>query len=63
MCYWIMPVDGIPIAETTVQHVTCDDLLDNNIKSQVDRFSERLRTRLNNEKFKLPGIKGFCLDN
>eukprot|EP00804_Cyclotella_cryptica_P025206 CCRYP_010330-RA/>CCRYP_010330-RA protein AED:0.37 eAED:0.37 QI:0/0/0/1/1/1/2/0/416 len=42
MCYWIMPVSGIPISDTTVQHVTTEDLLNPDIKSQVDKFNEKL---------------------
>ena len=63
MCYWIMTVDGTPIAETTVQHVTRDDLLDDNIKSEVDRFTETLNTRLNDDNFRLPGIDGYMLED
>ena len=28
MYYWIIPISGQPIAETTVQHITHDDMLD-----------------------------------
>ena len=28
MCYWVMEKDGIPVSETTVQHVTRDDMFD-----------------------------------
>ena len=40
MCYWIITETGIPMAETTVQHVTRDDLLDQDIKVQIDNFNE-----------------------
>ena len=26
MCYWIIPVSGMPIADSTIQHVTRDEL-------------------------------------
>eukprot|EP00804_Cyclotella_cryptica_P008557 CCRYP_007551-RA/>CCRYP_007551-RA protein AED:0.38 eAED:0.38 QI:0/0/0/1/1/1/2/0/852 len=42
MCYWIIPVSGIPISDTTVQHVTTEDLLNLDIKSQVNEFNEKL---------------------
>ena len=32
MCYWIIPVSGIPISDTPVQHMTRDDLLDEDIE-------------------------------
>ena len=31
MCYWVMGKNGIPASETTVQHVTRDDMLDPDI--------------------------------
>mmetsp|Transcript_38822 Transcript_38822/g.82849 ORF Transcript_38822/g.82849 Transcript_38822/m.82849 type:complete len:728 (-) Transcript_38822:475-2658(-) len=40
MCYWLIPVSGRPIAETTVQHVTADDMRDVNIKAQIDEFNK-----------------------
>lgn len=63
MCYWVMGVDGIPIAETTVQHVTRDDLLDNDIKAQIDAFNEQLQTRLDDTNFELPTMDAFALED
>ena len=53
MCYWLMPVSGVPVANTTVQHVTRDDMLDPDIKRDILQFDVELRERLNDENFKL----------
>jgi hypothetical protein len=59
-----MPVSGVLISETTVQHVTRDDILDDNIKAQVDAFNKQLDVRLDNKNFLLmPGSETmFRLD-
>ena len=33
--YWIMPISGQPISETTVQHATPDDMLNPDISVQI----------------------------
>ncbi len=63
MCYWVMGRDGIPIAETTIQHVTCDDMLDVNIAAQIKQFDEDLRARLDDSNFKLQGMNEFAFDD
>ena len=55
MCYWLMPVSGVPIVNTTVQHVTAEDLRNPDIQSRVDDFSTRLDQRLDDSNFVLPG--------
>ena len=60
MCYWIMGESGIPIAETTVQHVTRDDMIDPTIAKQIETFNEALTVRLDDTNFKIAGIdNGF----
>ncbi|KAL7529744.1 hypothetical protein ACHAXR_003132, partial [Thalassiosira sp. AJA248-18] len=66
MCYWLIPVlgTGTPIADTTVQHVTAEDLRNPDIKRQVDTFNERLEDRLNDDNFHLPANDhDFYLDD
>ena len=53
LCYWLLPVSGRPIAETTVQHVTAEDLRNPDIKAQVDEFNENLNKRLSDENFQV----------
>ena len=64
MCYWIMPVSGNPIAETTVQHVTRDDILDADISAQITEFNQNLTKRLDDTNFILmPGNQNFEVDD
>ncbi len=53
MCYWILTVTGDIIAETTVQHVTREDLDNPSIATQVKEFDDKLNERLNDTNFKL----------
>ena len=46
MCYWVVPISGIPVADSTVQHVTSDDLFNPDIKSQVKAFNSTLESWL-----------------
>jgi hypothetical protein len=54
MCYWIMPVNGKPISETTVQHVTEEDMRNPDIAEQVKVFNEKLTERLDDTNHILP---------
>ena len=64
MCYWLMPVSGIPIADTTVQHVTAEDLRDPEVKQQVDEFNRRLTERLDDTNHQIPNLgNDFYLDD
>ena len=40
--YWIISIYGQPIAETTVQHVTHDDIIDPHIAVQIKSFDPAL---------------------
>ena len=53
MCYFIVTVNGDVIAETTVQHVTVEDMLDPAIKQKIEDFDKALIERLDNENFVL----------
>jgi len=48
-----MGESGIPIADTTVQHVTRNDMLDPTIATQIEAFNETLTTRLDDTNFKI----------
>jgi len=51
MCYWLIPVSGTPIATTTVQHVTAEDMRDTDIAERVQQFNEWLTRRLDETNF------------
>ena len=55
MCYWLMPVSGVPVVNTTVQHVIADNLRNTDIQARVDDFNTRLTRRLDDTSFVLPG--------
>lgn len=55
MCYWLMPVSGTPVVNSTVQHVTAEDIRDPNIKVRIDDFNTKLADRLDDTNFVLPG--------
>ena len=62
MCYWIMTASGKVISETTVQHVTRNDMLDSNIASQIEGFDKTLNERLDDSNFTLPSVGNFAFD-
>ena len=62
MCYWVMPVSGVPLARTTVQHVTRDDMLDPDIAGQIEQFNEKLNARLDDTNHAIEQIDGVSFD-
>ena len=62
MRYWVLTKSGTVIAETTVQHVTIDDMLDSDISAQVENFNTNINERLDDKKFQIQhGEGGFTL--
>ena len=55
MCYWLMPVSGVPVVNSSVQHVTAEDLRNPQVIERVEDFNSRLNTRLDDTNFVLPG--------
>ena len=53
LCYWILTKDGNVIAETTVQHVTREDMQEDAIKTQVHAFNTAVIERLDDANFVL----------
>ena len=49
LCYWVLPETGVPMARTTVQHVTELDLQMDEIKEKVNAFESKLRERLKDD--------------
>lgn len=47
-----MPI-GIPVANSTVQHVTAEDIRDHDITQQVEQFNKALSDRLDETNFLL----------
>ena len=55
MCYWLMPVSGIPVVNSTVQHVTAEDMRDPDINARIEDFNTKLAERLDDTNFVLGG--------
>ena len=51
LCYWLLLKSGNVIARTTVQHVTREDLLNNETRQQVEDFDRSVEERLNKQGF------------
>ena len=54
-----MPISGQPISETTVQHVTRDDMLDSDIAVQIKAFDKALTERLDDSNFIIDDFDDF----
>jgi hypothetical protein len=63
MCYWVMPVSGQMISETTVQHVTRYDLENAEIAAAVEEFNGALTTRLDDTNFWISNDHGVYIDD
>jgi len=46
MCYWILPPSGIPIARTTIQAVTKEELNTTEVKEQLQEFDASISIKL-----------------
>ena len=55
MCYWLMPVSGIPVVNSTVQHVTAEDMRDPDINARIEDFNTKLAEHLDDTNFVLGG--------
>ena len=50
MCYFILKKSGTLVAETTVQHVTRDKIIDYDTAAQVENFNTDINERLDDKK-------------
>ncbi len=55
MCYWLMPVSGVPLVNSSVQHVTAEDLRNPDIMQLINNVNRRIETQLDDTSFVLPG--------
>jgi hypothetical protein len=51
LCYWILPISGIPITRTTVQHVTQEDFRNPELKHKIEQMKLALNKRLDDTNF------------
>jgi hypothetical protein len=55
LCYWIVTDSGQVVWKTSVEHVTCDDYLNEDTKAKVKEFEKKLRECLDDSNFILQG--------
>ncbi len=49
MCYWILPVSGVPIARTTIQKISNEDLKTEAVKAKLKDLDRSLHGKFNDE--------------
>jgi hypothetical protein len=59
MSYWLITPDSKIILKTSVEHVTQDDDLLADKKTEIDKFNRRLKESLNDENFIIEGEGKF----
>ncbi len=65
LCYWLVTDTGKLVLNSSVQHVTRDDYLQEDIKKQIDEFNKKLEERLNDKNFLLfnEGFQGMYIED
>ena len=51
LCYWLLLPSGKVIARTTVQHVTREDMLNDDVRRMIDEFDRNVDERLDDQAF------------
>ena len=62
MCYWILLVSGHVISQTTVQHVTHDELMTTEMAEIIKEYDEDLEKRLDDTNFVNPEVGELYID-
>ena len=64
LCYWLLLPSGKVIARTTVQHVTREDMVNDDVRRLVDEFDRDVEERLNDQAFMAqdPDVTFFLQD-
>ena len=64
MSYWIVTQSGQIVSKSTVEHVTRDDYMNDDIKQKIVEFNDTLEQRLDDTNFVLQGDEeSFFLDD
>ena len=59
LCYWLITESGKIISKTSVEHVTRNDYLQEDLKKEIEEFNERLEQCLSDENFMIEGDGRF----
>ena len=63
LCYWLLLQSGKVISRTTVQHVVRDDYLNDDVKSEIERFDQTVKERMSDQNFTLADPNGFYIQD
>ena len=63
MCYWVLTVSVKVVSQTSVQHVTCDNILDPAMVERINGFEKSLEERLDDTNFTNEEAGYMCIDN
>ena len=63
LCYWLLLQSGKVIARTTVQYVVRDDYLNDDVKSEIERFDQTVEERMSDQNFILEDPNGFYIQD
>ena len=65
LCYWLLLGNGNIIARTTIQHVTREDMLNEETKTQICQFDQEVETRLSDQNFRVedPSLHTFFIED
>jgi len=58
MTYFVLTRNGKVISESTVQHVTQEDMRNEDTRAKVEQFNAEVKERLNDENFEIPVPEG-----
>jgi len=62
MCYWILPVSGVPIARTTIQKISNEDLETEAVKAKLKDLDRSLHEKFNDECDVITPFQFYCQD-
>lgn len=46
MCYWVLPLLGVPIARSTIQSITADEMKTDTVISELKVFHDAIKPKL-----------------
>ena len=61
--YWLLLQSGKVIARTTVQYVVHEDVLNDDVKRQIERFNTAIEDRLSEDGFLNPDVQDFFMQD
>ena len=63
LCYWLLLQSGKVIALTTVKHVVRDNYLNDDVKSEIERFDHAVEERMSDRNFILGDPDGLYIQD